>query len=181
MDANSAEIIAWTRIQNRLKNFVLRYTKDKALAEDIVHDVFLKVHDRLPQLRESDKITGWIFRMAKNTITDYFRKKARHLRVVDLDWDSDGVTLNDCVSYCLYEMLHTLPAKYREALEGAEVSGMSQTELARREGISYSAMKSRVQRARQMLRDKMENAYRIQFDHYGNAILCERQLPCGCS
>jgi len=161
--------------------FVLRYTKDKSLAEDIVHDVFLKVHEKLPQLREKDKISGWIFRIAKNAITDYYRSKAKKISVAELDWDDDGVTLNDCVSLCLREMITTLPDKYREALELAELKEMSQLELSQKLNISYSGAKSRVQRARQMLRAKMDNAYRIQFDHYGNAMVCENPLPCGCN
>lgn len=161
--------------------FVRRYTKDKALAEDIVHDVFLKVYDKLPQLREHDKISGWIFRIAKNIIIDHFRAQAKTIHAVDLDWESDGVTLNDCVSSCLREMITTLPRKYREALEFAELKGMSQLELSQKLNISYSGAKSRVQRARQMLREKMDKAYRIQFDHYGNAIVCKNRLPCGCS
>lgn len=162
-------------------NFVLRYTQDRPLAEDIVQDVFLKVHDKLPQLKQSDKISSWIFRIARNAITDHFRRKSRTISAMDLDWGPDVVTLNDCVTSCLGEMLKTLPEKYRRALELAELEGMSQLELAERLAISYSGAKSRVQRARRILKEKMDAAYRIQFDRYGNAIACENKLPCGCS
>lgn len=168
-------------MRDRLMNFVLRHTHDKPLAEDIVQDVFLKVHDKIPQLRESDKISAWIFRIARNAITDHFRGKSRTVMAVDLDWNSEGVTLNDCVSSCLGDMLKTLPAKYRQALELAELEGMSQLELAETLAISYSGAKSRVQRARRMLKEKMDAAYHIQFDRYGNAVACLNRLPCGCN
>lgn len=177
----SMETLIWPRIQQQLKGFVFRQTKDKALTEDIVHDVFLKIHDRLPQLRENDKIIGWIFRITRNTITDHFRKQARSIRAVDLDWESSPSSLNDCVTACLQEMLLTLPDKYREAIELTELQNMSQLQLAEALHISYSGAKSRVQRARQLLKERMEQAYRIRFDNYGNVVVCENRLPCGCN
>ena len=177
---NSPEVLIWNQTQERLLGFVLRYTKDKALAEDIVQDVFLKVHDRLPQLREREKISGWIFRIARNTITDHFRSTSKTITATDLDWENDGITLNDCVSHCLTQMMQTLPDKYREALELAELKDMSQLQLAETLNLSYSGAKSRVQRARQMLKERMDRAYHIQFDRYGNAIVCQDKLPCGC-
>lgn len=177
---NLLELKIWNQMQGRLMNFVLRYTKDKSLAEDIVHDVFLKVHDKLPQLREREKISGWIFQIARNTISDHFRNKSKQVNPIDLNWESEERSLNECVSFYLGEMIKTLPAKYREALELTEMKGVSQINLSEKLNISYSGAKSRIQRARQMLRRKMNDAYRIRFDSYGNAIFCERPLPCGC-
>ncbi len=177
---NSSEVKVWNQTQARLKAFVLRYTRDKAVAEDIVQDVFLKVHDKLPQLRETDKISGWIFRIAKNTIADHFRRKSKTFETVDLDWDDGEITLNDCILSCLLEMLKSLPHKYREALELSELKQMSQLQLAEKLNMSYSGAKTRVQRARQLLKKKMQKEYNVRFDAYGNALECGNRLPCGC-
>ncbi len=178
---NSHEVAIWNQMQDRLMGFVLRYTGDKALAEDIVQDVFLKVHDNLTQLKQSDKISSWIFRIARNAINDHFRRRSRAVTAMDLDWEGEGVTLTDCVTSCLGEMLKTLPEKYRYALELAELEGMSQLKLAEKLDLSYSGAKSRVQRARRILKEKMDAAYHIQFDRYGNAVACQNRLPCGCN
>jgi RNA polymerase sigma-70 factor (ECF subfamily) len=178
---NSSEVMIWSQTQERLKSFVLRYIRDRAVAEDIVQDVFLKVHDKLPQLRERDKISGWIFRIARNMITDHFRRESNTNRPIDLDWDDGDDRLNDCVSFFLREMLKTLPDKYRQALEFAEIEQMSQLQLAEKLNMSYSGAKTRVQRARQMLKEKMQKAYHIRFDVYGNALSCGSRLPCGCN
>ena len=77
-------------------------------------------------------------------------------------------------------MLTTLPAKYREALELIELENLSQLDLAKRLNISYSGAKSRVQRARQMLKEKMDESYNIQLDKYGNVLVCENKTPCSC-
>lgn len=172
--------IAWNRTQKELKSFVYRRVKDKALAEDIVQDVFVKVHTSLAQLKDSEKLTGWIYQITRNAITDHFRAKSKTLELTDLDWESDRQVLNHCVASCLGDMLTTLPEKYRVALELTEINNLSQTDLADKLNISYSGAKSRVQRARQMLKEKMDEAYLIKTDTYGNVIVCENRVPCNC-
>lgn len=178
---NASETQVWNNTQDKLKGFVFKYTKDKAAAEDIIQDVFLKVHDKVGQLKESDKLVGWIFQITRNAITDHFRKKAKTINQYDVDWESEKVSLNDCVHSCLHDMLITLPEKYRQALELTELQNLSQLELAERLGISYSGAKSRVQRARQMLKNKMDEAYQIKVDAYGNVLVCENKTPCSCA
>jgi len=79
----------------------------------------------------------------------------------------------------LKKILQTLPFKYREALEMAELENISQLEIANRLGISYSGVKSRVQRARQMLKEKLHKALVIKADRYGNIVVCmNRQRNC---
>jgi RNA polymerase sigma-70 factor (ECF subfamily) len=166
---------------HQLKGFVYKRVRDKQLTDDIVQDVFLKVQSKIGQLQSHEKINGWIYKIASNIIADYFRNKPKSIPAHELDLDITHNALNDCVSFCLQKMLLTLPNKYREALEMTEIQNLSQTELASKLGISYSGAKSRVQRARQMLKEKMEESYKIKMDSYGNVIVCETRLPCGCS
>jgi RNA polymerase sigma-70 factor (ECF subfamily) len=169
-----------TFFQKELLGYVTKKVKDKSVAEDIVHDVFLKVRAKADQVRDSDKMIGWIYRVTKNTIIDHFRFQSRIVKAADLDWDDDKKDLNQCVERCLVEKLATLPNKYREALELSEVQGLSQLDLAKKLNISYSGAKSRVQRARQMLKEMMEREYHVKLDNYGNVIRCENRVPCNC-
>lgn len=171
----------WAKFRGELKAFVLRKVRDTAVADDIVQDVFLKVQSRISQLHESEKILGWIYQIARNTISDHYRRQSRELRVDDIDWETNWQALNECVTHCLKETLISLPPVYREVLELTELKNISQTELATRLNISYSGVKSRVQRARQMLREKMEQQYRIEMDKYGNVLVCENRVPCNCA
>lgn len=175
------ELNAWENTQKQLKSFVVKRVKDKSLAEDIVQDVFIKVHSNLAQLKDTGKITGWIFQIARNAISDHFRTQSKTVSLHDLDWESDTRELNECVAECLQQMLTTLPHKYREALRMSEMENLSQLEVASRLDISYSGAKSRVQRARQMLKEKMDAHYLIKMDTYGNVTVCENRKPCGCS
>ncbi|MBL0744661.1 sigma-70 family RNA polymerase sigma factor [Chryseolinea lacunae] len=177
---NSIAISDWLKTQNELRAFVYKKVRDKALAEDIVQDVYLKVYTHISSLKESDSITAWIYRITRNVISDHFRKQSKTLHSFELDWENQDVNYNECVSSCLKDMLHQLPSKYREAIELTEFHNLSQLQLAERLQISYSGAKSRVQRARQILREKMDIAYHIQHDAYGNAIACQSRLACGC-
>jgi RNA polymerase sigma-70 factor (ECF subfamily) len=173
-------IIDPTFFQNELFGYVFKKVKDRTVAEDIVHDVFLKVQAKADQIKDNDKVTGWIYQVTRNTIIDHFRFQSRIIHASDLDWEDDKQYLNQCVERCLSENLATLPEKYREALELAEIQGLSQLDLARRLHLSYSGAKSRVQRARQMLKEKMQQVYHVKLDNYGNVIQCENRVPCNC-
>ncbi len=170
----------WSVAQSELRRFIYSRVRDSFTTDDILQDVFIKVHTRFGQLRDSDKLKSWLFQIARNSITDHFRAQKKTITDTELRWDSEGPGLNDCVSYCLQEMLLTLPEKYRVALDLAEIQGLSQIELAKRLNVSYSGAKSRVQRARLMLKEKMAEQYRIKTDRYGNVVVCENKLPCNC-
>ena len=64
----AATDITWTKTQQELTRFVYRRVKDKALTQDIVQDVLLKAYTRLDQLNDTEKITGWIYQITRNTI-----------------------------------------------------------------------------------------------------------------
>ena len=164
--------------QQELKGFVFKRVKDRSLTEDIVHDVFLKVQNKIGQLHEQAKLTSWIYQITKNAIIDHYRQQSRYLTTTDLDWENDAPNFNECVTRCLQNMMTTLPDKYREALQLADVDNLSQLELAARLGISYSGAKSRVQRARQMLKAKVDETLIIKLDSYGNVIVCENRSKC---
>ena len=177
----SLNVRVWNEISTELRKFVFRKVKDRDVANDIVQDVFIKVQSKISQLRETEKIAGWIFQITRHTITDYFRSKPKTLTIDELQWDNETQDLNDCVAFCLNKLMYTLPEKYRDAVVLTEIEDLSQTELAARLGISYSGAKSRVQRGRQMLKDKLTDLYHIKTDSYGNIIVCEDKVPCNCT
>ena len=175
--AQTAEI-AWTSLHQELFSFVFPRVKDKAVAEDIVQDVFIKAHTKSEQLRDARKVVGWIYQIARNSIADHFRSQSRTVNPVNVDWESDTQEYNACVGECLKILMATLPDKYRVPLELIELDGLSQYDLADRLNISYSGARSRVQRARKMLRDKMDELFLIKTDKYGNVIVCEDRDAC---
>jgi RNA polymerase sigma-70 factor, ECF subfamily len=171
------EMRVWNETHERLKAFVFRITKDRALTDDIIQDVYLKVHSKVGQLRAYEKLTSWIFQITRNAIIDHLRSCSKTIQIHDIDWDCDQKPLNDCVASCLQTLMTTLPKKYREALELTEFKNLSQLELAEALNLSYSGAKSRVQRARKLLKEKLESEYLVKFDAYGNVVICKRKHP----
>jgi RNA polymerase sigma-70 factor, ECF subfamily len=168
----------WNSVQSELKGFVYKRVKDKALTEDIVHDVFIKVQSRFHQVKESDKIFGWIYQITRNTITDHFRKNTKTINPKDIDWESSPPNFNDCVSNAIKELIPTLPDKYRIPLEMTELLNMSQLDVAKKLDLNYTTAKARIQRARKMLKEKMEEIMIVKTDGYGNVILCRDRGSC---
>jgi RNA polymerase sigma factor, sigma-70 family len=171
-------VLNWNSVQNELKGFVYKRVKDKALTEDIVHDVFLKVQAKIHQVKETDKLFGWIYQVTRNTITDHFRKTSKTINPKDIDWESSQPNFNDCVTNAINELIPTLPDMYRIPLEMTELKGMSQLEVAEKLNLNYTTAKARVQRARQMLKDKLDEILIVKTDGFGNVILCKDRGPC---
>lgn len=166
-------MLHWNSMQNELKEFVYRRVRDKALTEDIVHDIFLRAQGRIQQLRESEKVFGWIYQIARNTIIDHYRKNSKVINPSDIDWESNPPNFNECVSGVIADLIPTLPEKYRVPLEMTELQNLSQLKVAEKLNLTYTAAKSRVRRARQMLKNKIEEVLLIKTDGYGNVILCK--------
>ena len=168
----------WNQVQDELKGFVFKRVRDKALTEDIVHDVFLKVQNKIQHVRETEKLFGWIYQITRNIIIDHYRKNKKQISLKDIDWESGPANFNDCVSNAISELIPTLPDKYRIPLEMSELQNMSQLEVAEKLDLSYPAAKSRVQRARQLLKDKLDEILIIKTDGYGNVVLCQDKGLC---
>ena len=156
-----------------LKGYVYKRTKDRSLAEDIVQDVFLKAVKYRDQVKDPDKFSAWIYQITRNTITDHYRKISKIMEPENPGWASDGSNYNECAAKCLHQLIPLLPEKYRIPFQLADIENLSQTALTQRLGISYSGAKSRVQRARKMLKEKLTETLIIETDAYGNVIVCE--------
>ncbi len=173
--------LTWDALYNELLSFVYARVKDRSTAQDIVQDVFIKVHTKGSQLREAEKISNWIYQITRNAVADHFRKSSRKIEPVNVNWESSYHEFNECVSHCLRVLMASLPDKYRRPLQLAEIENLTQYEIAEQLNISYSGARSRVQRARKMLKDKLDELYFIKTDSYGNVIVCKDRRPCCCS
>jgi RNA polymerase sigma-70 factor, ECF subfamily len=174
----------WENYRLQLFNYIKRQVSDPHVAKDILQDVFIKAEIHKHEIRDPKRLGSWMFSITRNSITDHFRKGLKEKKLIE-NLDHTPVVpdhaYNACVARCLNQLIHTLPPPYRDALLKADVEGLQQTALADALGISYSGAKSRVQRARKMLREKLMELYTIETDTYGNVIVCEDKVPCACA
>jgi RNA polymerase sigma-70 factor (ECF subfamily) len=172
----------WEAFSRPLQQFIKRRVADEHSAEDILQDVFLKIHSRIETLHNQDRLTSWIFQIARNAIVDYYRSQRPTGDVPASLAAPDELASVDVIQElapCVAAMVEQLPDLYREALWLTEYQGLSQKELSERLGISLSGAKSRVQRARAKIKEQLLACCQFQVDYAGRII--DYQPNCGCA
>lgn len=170
--------------QARLRSFIQSRVADARAVDDILQDVFLKIHSRVDSLRDETRLESWIFQVTRNTIADHYRKRfSSHEEASPVEPSEEQPEENAMEKFSagVREMIGQLPEHYRDALLLTEFEGLTQQQLAQRLGISLSGAKSRVQRARQMLRDLLMQCCHIEFDRYGTVLDYHPRECCCCS
>jgi len=173
----------WQTLHDPLLAFIRKRVADQESAEDILQDVFLKIHKNIATLRNEKKLESWVYQIARNLIIDYYRR-----RTPTTSWDDVELPLlleeepEDDVRASLVPavlaMVDCLPAPSREALLLTDYQGLSQKELAQQLGISFSGAKSRVQRARERIKQLLLECCHFEFDRLGRVI--DYQSRCSC-
>lgn len=174
--------ILWNEFSSDLRTFIISKVKNDSDSDDILQDVFLKIHDNIESLKDEKKIKAWIYQITRNAIIDYFRVGNREQKASGIFKELSFATpssrfMDEAISDMIKYMDQMAP-EYCEALCLTELEGMSQTEYAEKKGLSYSGAKSRVQRARVMLREMLLKCCHYQADKYGTVI--DIQPSCGC-
>jgi RNA polymerase sigma-70 factor (ECF subfamily) len=170
------------RLRDALRAFILSRVKDPALADDITQETLLRLHAKFDTLRDADRLEAWVFQIARRAVADHFRA-ARSSEPFDEDTHlppsdasvpeplaAEEETLRRELAAYVRSVVEGLPAIYRDALRLTEFEGVPQVELARRLGLSVSAAKSRVQRARALVRQELERCCRWETDRYGTVV-----------
>lgn len=169
------ERVRWAAPDAPLRRFVLRRVQPAADAEDVLQEIYLRIQRSLALGAEPARFGPWVYRIAKNAIADHGRQRARRSRAVappeepaadSPDAEVVGAAAAELASY-LPPFIHALPSPYREALILTELDGLTQRQAADALGVSWSGMKSRVQRGRAMLRASLLACCTVALDARG--------------
>jgi RNA polymerase sigma-70 factor, ECF subfamily len=158
---------------------------DASTADDLTQETFLKVERALTRGTEPEHFRGWIFQIARNSVIDWMKERRRFVALggeedVAERADGEAVDLADnefrqgLFAYAS-KVIEGMLGEDREALTLTELDGLSREELAKHLGISVSAAKSRVVRARAKLRKAIEDCCRLITDPYGRVIGWKRR------
>jgi RNA polymerase sigma-70 factor, ECF subfamily len=178
----------WLKFSHPVKDFIRNQTHHADVTDDILQEIFIKIHQNLHLLRDEERVAGWVFQIARNTVLNYFRTQKKHLENQEFHQrETEGESyfkennLNEIVGIWLEEFKKDLDPKYQEALQLVDIEGITQVELAHRLGISISGAKSRVQRGREQLKQKLIDCCPVKTDQYGNIIeIQNRNGDCVC-
>jgi RNA polymerase sigma factor (sigma-70 family) len=168
--------------QSRLRNFIRRRVPDPGDAEDILQDVFYELVEANRLLMPIEHVTGWLFRVARNRITDLFRKKkpenfgdiaiagssaddeGPQLQIEDLlpspDAGPDALFARNLLIDELESALDELPEEQREVFVAHEFEGRSFKEIAAETGVSVNTLLSRKRFAVMHLRERLQTIYK---------------------
>lgn len=173
----------WEEFSSRLKQFIRNHVQNEHDTDDILQEVFCKIHSNLNQLKDWDKLSAWVYQVTRNAITDYYRRREIVLEIPEfnasLDDDDIIPNINNEIIPCLNPMINYLPEKYRQAIRLVYVEGLTQKAMAEKLGLSFSGAKSRVQRAREKLKNLLFECCHFEFDRIGNIIeYHHKELDC---
>ena len=181
LSAQTEEV--WERFHTPLLRFIRRRVADDETAEDLLQDVFLKIHQGIETLKDMRKLESWVYGIARHTIIDYYRLKRTTVsletpEVFELPDELPDDDITSELFPSVRAMVSSLPARDRQALVLTEYQGLTQKEFGERLGISFSGAKSRVQRAREKLKQLLLACCHFELDRRGHIL--DYQARCRC-
>jgi RNA polymerase sigma-70 factor, ECF subfamily len=161
------------RYRTRIMNLVCRFINDRDRAEEISQEVFLRVYRNRERYRKSGKFSTWIFTITVNLTKNEIRSRVRHKGTFSLDAAEDeaggqGLSFPDLrplpdedlgareIQQRVADALGKIPARYREAVVLRDVEGLSYEEVGQILRIPGGTVRSRINRARLMLRERLK-------------------------
>ena len=160
---------AWAAHESELLGYLRHRQPDRAAAEDLLQEVFVKALRQGPGFCTLDNPRAWLFRVAHNALVDQARGRCVAEPIEDqlealAQPEAAAPPPVDALGDCLARVLAELPAQDAAVLRACELEGLTQRDFAARQGLSLAAVKSRVLRARQRLRKCMTQACQVRFD-----------------
>ncbi|WP_372958547.1 sigma-70 family RNA polymerase sigma factor [Marinobacter sp.] len=163
---------AYRTFRSGLLGFLRSNVHDPSLAEDLLHEVFVKATRALEGGEQPANLPAWLYRVARNTLIDHYRRQ-RPVEAVPDDVEAGepfSLPPEQTLALCLTPFIHQLPETYREALLATAIEGRSVAAWAREAGLSQSAAKSRVSRGRAMLREKVLDCCHVEAARTGEVL-----------
>lgn len=164
MEKNTEKI--WHDYHVHLENFI-RSKVTENFVEDLLQEVFIKIHSNIKSLKTEAKLESWLFQITRNTISDYYQRlnitEQLPTWIAQTETDDETLIRQELVS-CLAPMIGKLPNKYRLPVQMSELENRTQNEVAVDQGISLSGAKSRVQRGRKLLKKMLESCCELEIN-----------------
>jgi RNA polymerase sigma-70 factor, ECF subfamily len=154
----------WKNFDAQLRSFICNKMNNGNECLDVLQDVYIKVIKNIDKIGSIENMPAYLNTIANNAVTDHFRKQSKKIVLNEENVDklviidevgNNGDGQEDACFQCIEPGIQMLPKKYKDAFIMSELQGMPQKEVAEKLGISLSGAKSRVQRAREKLREEV--------------------------
>lgn len=168
----------WLEYKDALRNYILKIVKDGDTANELSHEVLMKVYASCCSGRPVRNLRSWLFQIAYNTCMDYFRKNNRLAELKTDIAEPEESTVYRQAGEFIGPLLKLLPQKYAVPLELSDVKGMKQQEIADELGLTLTATKTRVQRGRKLLKEEIMACFHIEVDQNGQLTAFDLKGSC---
>lgn len=185
-DAARIEALAGTYAQLRtaLLAFLRKHTGDSQVAEDLLHDVVLKmIAASRDDASAPRNVTGWLYAVARNAAMDHHRRFRPTDELPDglvAPADDDEAAVAEFAG-CLRPIAERLPATYRATLIAAEFDGQKLADVARQQGLSLTAVKTRTSRGRRLLLQELVACCNIALSAHGRVVDYDARKAASCA
>ncbi|MBQ0734818.1 sigma-70 family RNA polymerase sigma factor [Aquimarina celericrescens] len=154
----------WLQFKDALKGYILKKTKNLELADEINQLVLMKVIDSCCSDVQIKNVRSWLFQIAHNTTIDYLKKDIKY---VDLEKEiqektEDNVYLE--IEPFVSALIDFLPEKYGVPLRMSDIEKLKQQDVADKLNLSLTATKSRIQRARELLKNEIFTCFQLNIE-----------------
>ncbi|MDO4230068.1 MAG: sigma-70 family RNA polymerase sigma factor [Capnocytophaga sp.] len=155
----------WQDFAEPIYFFILKRVKNKELSNDILQEVFIKIHKNIHQLKDESKLKSWIFQITRNEIVNFFEKENKYTTLPEkIQEENDSIPLNNC---CFDKFINDLPELYKIPIEMIYIEGKKQNQVANELKITLSNVKIRLKRAKEILKGKLKDCCEYQVDKNG--------------
>jgi RNA polymerase sigma-70 factor, ECF subfamily len=173
----SCLLSAWKAQERALRGWLTHQLHDRALAEDLLQEVFLKALRQGERFCSIENARAWLFEVSRNTLADHLRRARETVELpTELYIDEEAPPPIDGLVSCLPRVLSELSVEDREAIRCCDLEGLSQADFAHQLGLTLPAAKSRVQRARVRLKEQLTRACQVNFNEQGE-VCCFKPRP----
>ena len=172
----------WHQYRSSLKAFLHNKIANTDDVDELLQDILIKTHQHLHTLKSEQRIKPWLFQIAQHAVIDFYRKRSKRRQITaDEYWlQETNDNFKKELAACLAPFISALPDENAELLRKIDLEGESQKEYAEKTGISYSTLKSRVQKSRGALRKLFDDCCHFTIDQYGEIIDCDSKgKTCG--
>lgn len=172
----------WDEYRTAIKAFLHSKVSNPDDVDDLLQDILIKTYKNLHTVKSESSMKSWLFQIANHAIIDFYRKKGNSSKVNadDLWFDEGDTDIQNDLLQCIDPFINSLPKENAELITSIDMQGQSQKDYAKELGVSYSTLKSRVQKSRHQLRELFEDCCHLTLDHRGNVIDCDSKSS-GCN
>lgn len=166
----------WINYRGALKGYLTNKISQPDEVDDLLQEILIKTYLKLDSLDSVANLKSWLFKIAHNTVIDYYRKfKPELVDELDAIFVEESESVQSELTACILPFIQALPTENADLLMAIDINQVSQKKYAEQLGISYSTLKSRVQKSRQMLKKSYDDCCHFNYDNQGNLMDYERK------